>query len=333
MKKQFCIFIALLMLGGCSLIDDDLSVCGVDCRIDYEMRLKTNMRMKVDDVLHAEADKPLADTLASWLAPIFSAHAHDVELSFFSTDGIDELRHHSTEIVDGKSTTFTFYLPRENYNHIAVVNSAGNDQVYLGGTEHSSTYRIETVDSDTLRSLPTAVYTARQSIDASSEEEDLVFTVDLYMTCSAVALALDEQASAMRHIEAYLLGTASGFEVGDSVFTYTDSRPVRCEQVTEQCYAVVSLPSRGITETPAGAPKRVGEEKEIFWQLDVYVTLPDGTITETKLDIDYPLQADALEIIRCNVQDDGSVLPVENAHIGATVQLDWKQGSEHEIDI
>lgn len=322
-----------MVLGGCSLIDDDLSVCGVDCRIDYEMRLKTNMRMKVDDVLHAELDKPLADSLAIWLAPIFSAHAHDVELSFFSTDGMDELRHHSTEIVNGRSSTYTFYLPRENYNHLAIVNIADNDQVRLLGKDHSTTYLMETVDSDTLHSLPTAIYTARQPINAAGEEENYVFTVDLYMACSAVALVLDDKATTMNHIETYLLGSASAFEVGDSVYTYTNSRPVRCEKVTEQCYSAISLPSRGVADIPAGAPKRSDEDKEIYWQLDVYVTLPDGTITETKLDIDYPLEADALEIIRCNVQNDGSVLPVENAHIGATVVLDWKKGDEHEVDI
>ncbi|MBQ7530505.1 MAG: hypothetical protein IJT12_02210 [Paludibacteraceae bacterium] len=333
-KRIHILLIVLLSLSGCSLIDDDLSVCGVDCRIDYQMRLQTNMRMTVTDKLHADSDKPLADSLANWLAPIFSAHAHDVELSFYSADdGLDELKHHSTEIVDDQSKTFTFYLPRENYRHLAVVNSMDNGQIVLRGKEHSATYEVATKDADTLQSQPTAIYTAREQINAAGEEDSYVFTVNLYMASSAVALVLYDGVDAMQHIEVYLNGTASGLSVGDSVYTFSNSCPVRCEQVTERCYAAVSLPSRGKESALAGAPKRTGEVADNYWQLDAFVTLPDGTITETKLDIDYPLAADALEIIKCSVQDDGSLVPIENAHIGATVLLDWKSGGEHVIDI
>lgn len=333
-NRMYILLIALLALGSCRLIDDDLSVCGVDCRIDYQMQLQTNMRMTVDDKLHEDSDKPLADSLANWLAPIFSAHAHDVELSFYSADdGLDELKHHSREIVNGRSTTFTFYLPRENYNHLAVVNSLDNDQLVLLGQDHSATYEIASRQVDTLHSQPAAIYTAREAINAAGEEDSYVFTVNLYMASSAVALALYDNVSAMPHIEAYLNGTASGFAVGDSVFTFAHSLPVRCEQVTERCFAAVSLPSRGIESAAAGAPNRTGETAESYWQLDVFVTLPDGTITETKLDIDYPLAADALEIIKCSVQPDGSLVPIENAHVGATVQLDWQSGGDHEIDL
>ena len=212
MKNRFCIFIALAVLSGCSLSDDDLSVCGVDCRIDYTMRLQTNMRETVYDVLHAETDRSLADTLANWLAPIFSAQAHDVELSFYSADdGQDALRHHSTEVVDASSTTFTFYLPRENYYHLAVVNSSDNAGVRLSGTEHSATYAVATPDQDTLPSMQSAVYTARLAINAAGDADSYTYTVDLYMTSCAVALALDSKAEEMRHIDAYLCGTASRF--------------------------------------------------------------------------------------------------------------------------
>lgn len=332
MKHRITIFIALLVLGGCSLIDDDLSVCGVDCRIDYEMRLVTNMRVKIEDVLRAEADKPLADTLTKWFAPIFSATAHDIDMSFFSTDGMDELRHRAVEIVDNNQTTFTFYLPREDYQHIAVVNSADNGELSLHGKDHAATYKIITSDNDTLRSQRTAVYTASQPINASIEDDTHVFHVNLYMISSAVALVLSEDAKSMPKIETFLCGTASGFEVRDSLFTYTGSVPVRCDQVTEQCFAVVSLPS---PDAAAASPARFKalQAAASLWQLKVYVTLPDGTVTETVLNVDYPLEAGTLEVIKCDVRDNGELVPVDNAHVGATVQLDWKDGGTREIDI
>ena len=332
MKHRITIFVALLVLGGCSLIDDDLSVCGVDCRIDYEMRLVTNMRLKVDDVLHAEADKEVADALTKWLEPIFSAKAHDVELNFYSTDEADELRYYSTEVVDNTSSSFTFYLPRENYRHLAVVNSSDNDQIRLNGKEHSATYKIMSGSGDTLRSHPTAIYTASVPINASGVEDSYIFHVNLYMTSCAVALVLNDKAKEMQHIDAYLCGTASGFEVRDSLFTFTGSVPVRCDQVTEQCFAVVSLPSPDVA---AEGPSRLYAPQAVpsYWQLKVYVQMPDGTITETVLSVDYPLTAGALEIIRCDVEHDGSLVPVENAHVGSTVQLDWNHGSDHEINI
>ena len=339
MSRRFFILVAAaLIMGACDILDDDLSVCGVDCRIEYQMRLQTKMRTKVDDVLRAEDERPLADTLAKWLTPVFSNHAHDIDLTFYSTDGTDEQRHYSTESVNGQTASFTFYLPRENYNHLALVNNNMSDGLYLIGADHSVTYTIRQGSQDTLPSLTAPVYTARALIDAADQEENHTFMVDLYMTTCAVALVLDTTARKMPHITACLLGTASAFSVSDSTFHYENSRPVRCEQVNPQCFAVVSLPSRdNAQQTPTRQqqpPKKyTASASTSLWQMAVYVTIPDGSVTQTVLDIDYPLQADALEIIKCTVQDDGSLVPAETTHIGATVQLDWNKGSDHNLDI
>ena len=58
--------------------------------------------------------------------------------------------------------------------------------------------------------------------------------------------------------------------------------------------------------------------------------MPDGKITETVLSIPYALKAGTLEIIKAQLQDDGSLLVVENMEVGATINLDWKEGSEQE---
>ena len=333
MKRRVGIFIALLALGGCSLIDDDLSVCGVDLRIDYEMRLTMDMQVAIEAELRAESDSPVAAALRSWLEPIFEGTDHHVELCFYSDDEADEMRDHAIEEVTARRSSFTFYLPRENYMHLAVVNANGNGEVYTYDSVHSSTMYIECADIDTLPSHPTAIYTARYPIVLNdlSEDENRSFVVNLYPVSAAVALVLDTSVHRVPRMEVFLRGTASGFAVKDSAFRYDRPTIVRAEKLDARCYAAVSMPSRDAL--PALAPQRYMDESEALWELVSRVTLPNGKITETVLSVSEPLLAGDLEIIRCEVQDDGSLMPVGNSHVGASVTLDWKDGGEHEIDI
>lgn len=57
----------------------------------------------------------------------------------------------------------------------------------------------------------------------------------------------------------------------------------------------------------------------------------DGKVTETVLSFPYALQAGKMEIVKVEVQDNGAVVVVGNAEVGATVTLDWKEGNEHEL--
>ena len=63
------------------------------------------------------------------------------------------------------------------------------------------------------------------------------------------------------------------------------------------------------------------------------MTKPDNTITETILSVPTPLKAGTLEIIRVQVGADGSVIVLDNPEVGASVTLDWKNGTEHEIEM
>lgn len=333
LNKRIVIFVAMLMFAGCGLIDDDLSVCGIDCRIDYEMRLVMDIHLAIETELYAEEDQPLADALEKWLEPVFTATTNDVELCFYSDDESDELREHSTQQVNTRRSSFTFYLPRENYMHLAAVNANKSGSVLTLGNDHSATMRLATADADTLPSQPAAIYTARCPI-VINDQETQTFEVSLYTASSAVALVLNSAALQMQSIEVLLGGTASGFAIKDSVFSYSHQPLVRLEQVVKQCYAAVSLPSRD--SLPASAPERTQvrqADADALWQLIVHVTLPDGKVTETMLSISDPLRAGEVEIIRCAVQDDGSLLPVGKPGVGASITLDWKSGGDHEIDI
>ena len=329
MKRQLLILIGLIFVG-CSLINDDLSVCGADYYLYSEVKLVTDVDVVIDEKLNKVSEQPIADTLRKWLDPIFSGLAHDLDMNFYSVDERDTLRRQRSEIVDAKEKTYTLYIPRENYMHLALVNTADNDNVSVVGEKHSKTLRVEQRRVDTLAPHPTAVYTARLPMEMKPEGNES-FYVHLYMVSSAVALVVDQSAFDNLNMKVVLRGTATGFNVRDSLFTFDNPSVIRAEKLTDQCYATVSLPSPSPAQSPV-APRRMKQDNS-YWQLRTYVTLPDNTITETVLTIDYPLLAGALEIIKVEVHDDGSVVPLENAHVGASVTLDWKEGSSHEVGV
>jgi len=324
---------------GCTLIDDDLSVCGTDYIINYEMRLVTDMQMTINEELSLDIEQKMADTLRHWLAPTTSGHAHDLDVSFYSLDGTDELKHHWNEVIDATQKSYTLYIPREDYMHLAVVNIAENDNVSLSGAQHSATMRLNQKEMDTLPSHPTAIFTAREKMEMLSMNDSILqFDVHLYMVSSAVALVVDSIEVPVTSMKVLLSGTATGFEVKDSVFTYAHPSLIRMERLTDQCYAAVAWPSRdeqtAAAPCLAGAPRKTAQEDEpAYWELRAYVNLPDGTTTETVLSVHKPLLAGTLEIICVNMKGDGSLQPIGKPEVGASVQLDWKDGSTHEIEI
>ena len=89
-----------VLSASCSVIDDDLSVCGNDYELDYELRLVTNMTTELKTQLTTETELNLAQALRTHLTDIFTDFAHDVDLSFYDTQG-DSLRlQHDEHIMD-----------------------------------------------------------------------------------------------------------------------------------------------------------------------------------------------------------------------------------------
>ena len=70
---------------------------------------------------------------------------------------------------------------------------------------------------------------------------------------------------------------------------------------------------------------------EALWKVQVFTDMPNGTITETELSFPYALKAGSLEIIKVQLQDDGSVVVVGNTEVGASVTLDWKEGNTQDL--
>lgn len=331
MKRFAGLLIVAVCLVGCKIIDDDLSVCGVDYDLLYEMKLVTNVQMTVDEKLGDVTEKAIADSLKQWLAPIFSGQAHDLHMNFYATDATGELRQNRYEIINASQKSYTLYIPREDYLHMAIVNTDENTNINIEGDAYAPALRVAQRTGDTLVSHQTAVYTARLPM-SMSDSASHSFNVNLYMISCAVALAITQPATEIPPIRLLLGGTATGFNVRDSVFTYTHQSFIRAERVMNRCYAMVALPSKDAIS--AGAmPAKKQTASSSLWELKAYVTLPDGTVTETILTVDTPLQAGTLEIIKVQLNDDGSLVPVQTTHVGASVTLDWKEGTTHEVEI
>ena len=329
-------YIVLLVLAiataGCNLIDDDLSVCGADYLINYQMNLVTEVQTTIDEKLSSDIEKPMADALKAWSEPYFEGHAHDLDMSFYSLDGTDELLEHKSDTINAKQKSYTLYIPRKDYRHLAVVNIVENNNVTLMGGQYVSSMRVAQREADTLPSHSTAIYTARLDMYMPESDSNLTFNVHLYMASSAVAIVQTNQSATPLRMERVLLsGTASDFSINDSTYAFKHNSLIKAEKVVDGCYAMLSLPSRDEISSPDGAKAKIKAADNSLWQLRVYVPTAEGKVTETVLSFPYALQAGKMEIVKIEVQDDGSVVVVGNAEVGVSVTLDWKEGNEHEL--
>ena len=326
--------------AGCHLIDDDLSVCGADYLINYAMRLETEVQLSIDEKLSSDVDKPIAAAIKTWSDPFYSGQAHDLDMSFFSLDGTDELLHHQSDIIDANQKSYTLYIPRKDYRHIAVVNILNNDNMTLMGGEYASSMQITQRDADTLNSHSTAIYTARLPMYMADNDSDLTFNVRLYMASAGVAVVLTHDGSTVPTVKDILLaGTATAFHVNDSSYTFSHPSLIRADKLMNRCYAVMAMPSKEKVES--GESKVESRERRVksreqeepaLWSIRLYTTMPDGKITENILTFPYALKAGALEIIKVQLNDDGSVDVVGNNEVGVTVTLDWKEGNTHDVE-
>ena len=339
--KRFWLIILPLCLGACSLIDDDLSVCGEEMVIDYQVRLSTELSVQLETELMTETEQPVRKALEQWLSPIFTDKAKDIDLRFFGGE-TDIIRHQIKEVINDNRTSYTIKLPKENYMHLAVANIADNRQVHISDGEHSATMRLHMPAPQEADPLNTGIFTARLPMEVTDSTKR--FEVKMYMVTCAVALVVDTSACHdLRAADGYMSGSATGFDIRDSVFTYdtpcklwmdrvmTDDaslapkhhEPMRMkkEESPMACWATVAMPTKDESE----------------WSLIFTSTLTDNRHTTTTLTIKEPLKAGTLRIIKCAMKENGELDPdpdkKNNSEVGAAVTLDWKPGNEHNIDL
>lgn len=354
---SFLSFLSLLAFASCSTIDDDLSQCGNDYELDYELRLVTNMTTELKTQLTTETELNLAQALRTHLSDIFTDFAHDVDLSFYDTQ-VDSLRlQHDEHIMDANQASYTLYLPMRQYMHLAVANIVDNPLVSLANDErcHQSTLLqnpslsqapvLRSESDEIVQSHTTGIFTARQPMEVL-EGVDQQFNVHLYMANCAAALVVDTIGSGIREMKVYATGFATGFNIADSAFIYSNkpplviANPVQAQNSDEVAFCTVNFPSPEPEPTEAST-RVVIETTDPFvgptsdkslWEFRIYTMTHDGTTTENVLYIRRPLRAGQLMIIKVKARPDGSVTTGDST-VGVSVTLNWNDGGHHEWEL
>lgn len=337
---------ALLLIGAiaqasCNSIDDDLSDCGTDTAVTYDVRLLTNMDDELATVLGEPADAPVATALRSHLTPIFAERAHDLDIAFYqlagaglpspttptaSTTTTAPLYLRERHIIDARQAAYTLYLPLHRYQNLALANLADNSAVALSGADDAATV---TLASAATTPHTTGLFTARLPMDLSRAEGQHTYHATLYMANSAAALVIDTTGVTTQGITVTVSGLADAFNVNDSTYTYDKHITVSTQEVKaasghQACYCTVAFPS------PDSAPAATRADATAIWTVYAYVDLPNGTTTRNVINVYQPLRAACLKIIKVRMQDDGSFQPV-TTEVGVSTSLNWRKGGEYEV--
>lgn len=330
-----------VLSASCSVIDEDLSDCddNNEYKLDYELRLVTNMTTELHTKLGLETNVALAAALKAHLSGIFTDYAHDVDLSFYETQGEMPRLQHDQHIMDANQASYTLYLPMRQYMHLAVANVLNNELITLKGDEKCRTSILSQTANDTIASHTTGIFTARQPMDVL-EGVDQTFNVHLYMANCAAALVIDPRGHDVSSLKVFTKGFASRFNINDSTYVFDAKSPivrttlVKPENSSDMCYCSVNFPSREPDYKDTKATRSIIETTEPFedeasieplWEFKTYITNADGTVTETVLGIRKTLRAGQLMIINGYVTDEGSV-QTEDQTVGVNVTLDWHEG-------
>ena len=317
---------AALALSACSSIDDDLSDCGADVSLTYRMRLVTNMETEIDSVLAEAADQPVADALRQTMRQYFSDRGNDLDLAFFDSMGGQQLMQTTQDMNGQRQATYTLYLDQADYRHTAVANRQGNGVAQWSSPETISQAALRNTAADTIGSHQRGIFTGRHSFSVASTDK-LSGTVDLYMANDAAALVVDTTGVTVAGARAFLCGLASAFLPGDSTYTFNkpqavETTPLPVTAGREMCFYGMGFPS---PDTPTRA-----DGDPYYWQFKLYVTMPDGTVTENIISIQQPLRAAQLRIIKLRLKDNGEASSV-SAEVGVSVTLNWKPGINFEV--
>ena len=341
--KGVAAMMAVAALCSCSAIDEDMSDCGVDYRLNYTVRLHTNMATEINDVLRSEAEKEVGRMLTERLKDVFTDVARDVDLAFYNAGA---MAHHESHVINAGQSSFTIYLPQQDYMHIATANMASEQVVKATGTGSDRTMTLSQPAADTIGSHSIGIFTARREMKV--ENRNQTFDVNLYMVNSAAALVVDTIGVPVERMQMYASGFATDFSVADSLYAATSKPVVRTNEVAVPnskylCRYGVMMPSGkggarananahtdANTRTDANANANARTNAE--WKMHVYVTLATGKITETILTIPEELKAGQLRIIKGSVGGGGEIVP-DAKNVGVSVTLDWKPGGVYEPEV
>ena len=332
----------MVVLAGCSTIDDDLSDCGFD--VNYELNMVTNIQTKLQTQLQTDLELQtnleLTASLTAHLGGIFRDYADDVELSFYDVKGDSVLLEHDQHDMNGKEESYTLNIPRRHYLHLAAANVKREQSVETLDRTLCHSVRLQQMGLDTIPSHTTGIFSARYDMDIK-DSIDQTFNVHLYMANSATVLVVDTLDSHIRDMQVYATGFATGFQMADSTFTFDKVSPiVRANPVNSgdkqyACFTTVNFPSRNKMVIPVGAPHRTSDDDDVadgLWEYHLYITTAKGSVTRSILRSYQPLRAEQVQVVHVKLEPDGSA-ETTDAMVGVSVTLDWKQGGTYNPEL
>ena len=331
--------VAALVMGACSVIDDDLSDCGFE--VNYELKLVTNIQTKLQTQLQTDLELStnlqLTAALRTHLETIFRDHANDVDLSFYDIMG-DSLRlEHDQHDMNGNEEQYTLNIPRRHYLHLATANVKQELGVEADGAESYHSARLTQTNLDTIPSHTTGLFSARYDMDIKDSVSQ-TFNVHLYMANAATVLVVDTLGSGIRDMKVYATGFAYSFNIADSTYSFSDTSPiVQADPVDNidgrqyACFTTVNFPSRDKVVIPINAVRRASSDNVIdgLWEYHIYITTASGSVTRSVLKNSRPLHAEQVLVTHAKLEPSGTPT-VDDLTVGVSVTLDWKSGQNYE---
>ena len=333
-KRLLYVFL-LFLPASCSIIDEDREGCDIDFSIHYEVTLKTNLSTQVQTVLRSRFETEVADLLEDSLKNIFREYANDVDLSFYVGQDIAQ---HIDTVLGGNQRVYEMELEANNYRHLALANIQEENEVKIQNIAHVNSSQLSQQLGDTIVGHNTGLFSARKDMNVTGTQ-DQNFDVTLYMVNSASILVVRTDKVAYNDIKVYSTDFADGFLVNDSVFTFNSNPIVRDYRVTSppverEVFYTVTFPSDSTALAAHSHTRAVvgsdddqtgADEEERIWRKYIYVTLPNGSITRTVINVREPLRAGEVMIIYAFMREDGSIFS-PNVEVTTSVKLDWKPG-------
>lgn len=317
---------------GCSLIDEDLSVCEGEVQLEYGLTVETDITTEIETELHLQADVEIQGLVKDYLGGVFTEYARDIDLSFYDTEPPMPVLKHMSETMNDSESSYTLYLPVRPYRHLAVANAAVCGTVALAGMEEIGTARIDQIVADGVAAPQRAgLFAARENFEVL-EGKDQHFEVHLGMVNAASALVLDfARATEVQSVTVLLEGLATGLSLSDGEYVFEGTPVFSTDEIStgdgkRRCFASVHFPSAGI------GTKADEAEQESYWRWKVYATLKDGSITESIIDNYEPLLAGELKIVTALIKEHGEI-GANDTTVGVTVHLDWDRGPDFPVPL
>ena len=332
--RGLVLMVALMTSCDALRIDEDLSDCQANFHVSYSVTLRTNLRTQIQTVLRSRFETEVADLLEDSLKNIFREYAHDVDLSFYIQN---DRSYHDSKVMDANQATYELELPANDYRHLALANIGEEKEVDIEQPEWANRSELTQARGEIIRGHQTGLFSARRDMDILGSQNQ-TFDVTLYMVNCASILVLRtdlEKNVVYKDCQVYSSDFADGFMVNDSIFTFNEEQMIHDFRVTtppveREVFYAVSFPSHDTAEEAQASrvdrPGQTGStDDERIWRKYVYVTLPDGSITRTVINVREPLQAGQIFIIYAYMRPDGSVYS-PNVEVSTSVTLKWKDG-------